>query len=55
MDEFAEPLMNAALSRRDKRLAEGSASGIEIYDEATNLLDHLVDHTQGRLLEYLPK
>lgn len=55
MDEFAEPLMNAALSRRDKRLAKGSASGIEIYDEATNLLDHLVEHTQGRLLEYLPK
>lgn len=53
MDEFAEPLLNAALDRRDERLANGG--GKERQDEATNLLDHLVDQTQGRLLEWLPE
>ena len=53
MDEFAEPLLNAALDRRDERLAKGS--GKERQDEATNLLDHLVDQTQGRLLDCFPK
>jgi hypothetical protein len=48
MDSFTEPLMEAALAKRNLELSEG-VDGKDNDDENDNLLAHLVRHTQGRV------
>ena len=46
MDSFTEPLMEAALAKRNLELSKGV--DIKDNDENDNLLAHLVRHTQGK-------
>jgi hypothetical protein len=46
MDNFTEPLMEAALAKRDLELSKGVNA--KDNDEKDNLLAHLVRHTQGK-------
>ena len=46
MDSFTEPLMEAALAKRDLELSKGVNA--KDNDEKDNLLAHLVRHTQGK-------
>ena len=46
MDNFTEPLMEAALAKRDLELSKGV--DVKDNDENDNLLAHLVRHTQGK-------
>ena len=46
IDNFTEPLMEAALAKRNLELSKGV--DVKDNDENDNLLAHLVRHTQGK-------
>ena len=48
MDNFTEPLMEAALAKRNLELAKGVEAKVD--HENDNLLAHLVRHTQGSVI-----
>lgn len=48
IDDFTDPLLSLALANREKNRISGEKG------ETTNLLSHLVDHTQGQSLASSP-
>jgi len=48
IDEFTEPLMEDALAKRNLELSNNGADAKDDGEHGSDLLAHLVKHTQGK-------